>query len=228
MIDFDKLLVIIPARKGSKGIPGKNKKMLNGKPLIQYTIDVAKKIFPITTICISTDDLDIQQIGSENGLNVPDLRPDNLSNDESSARDVILYEVLKTGRQIDTIIYLQPTSPLRTTQNIQEAIDLYDRELMDMLVSVTNTKANPYFNLFEEDENENLVLSKMHKSKSRQEAPKVYQFNGAIYIINFQSITRSEIAEFKKINKYVMSEENSIDIDEPVDWILAEILLQTS
>jgi N-acylneuraminate cytidylyltransferase len=99
---------------------------------------------------------------------------------------------------------------------------------MDMLVSVTNTKANPYFNLFEEDENENLVLSKMHKSKSRQEAPKVYQFNGAIYIINFQSITRSEIAEFKKINKYVMSEENSIDIDEPVDWILAEILLQTS
>jgi CMP-N,N'-diacetyllegionaminic acid synthase len=228
LIDFDKLLVIIPARKGSKGIPGKNKKMLNGKPLIQYTIDVAKKIFPITTICISTDDLDIQQIGSENGLNVPDLRPDNLSNDESSARDVILYEVLKTGRQIDTIIYLQPTSPLRTTQNIQEAIDLYDRELMDMLVSVTNTKANPYFNLFEEDENENLVLSKMHKSKSRQEAPKVYQFNGAIYIINFQSITRSEIAEFKKINKYVMSEENSIDIDEPVDWILAEILLQTS
>lgn len=228
MIDFDKLLVIIPARKGSKGIPGKNKKILNGKPLIQYTIDVAKKIFPITSICISTNDLDIQQIGIENGLNIPDLRPDYLSNDTSSARDVILYEVLKTGRKIDAIVYLQPTSPLRTTQNIQEAINLYDRDLMDMLVSVTNTKANPYFNLFEEDENENLVLSKMHKSKSRQEAPKVYQFNGAIYIINFQSITRSEIAEFKKIKKYVMSEENSIDIDEPMDWILAEILLQTS
>lgn len=228
MIDFDKLLVIIPARKGSKGIPGKNKKILNGKPLIQYTIDVAKKIFPITSICISTNDLDIQQIGIENGLNIPDLRPDYLSNDTSSARDVILYEVLKAGRKIDAIVYLQPTSPLRTTQNIQEAINLYDRDLMDMLVSVTNTKANPYFNLFEEDENENLVLSKMHKSKSRQEAPKVYQFNGAIYIINFQSITRSEIAEFKKIKKYVMSEENSIDIDEPMDWILAEILLQTS
>ncbi|MFY7669024.1 MAG: cytidylyltransferase domain-containing protein, partial [Crocinitomicaceae bacterium] len=110
MIDFDTLLVIIPARKGSKGIPGKNKKMLNGKPLIQYTIDVAKKIFPITSICISTDDPEIQQIGIENGLNVPDLRPDYLSNDASSARDVILYEVLKTGRKIDTIVYLQPTS----------------------------------------------------------------------------------------------------------------------
>ncbi len=228
MIDFDTLLVIIPARKGSKGIPGKNKKMLNGKPLIQYTIDVAKKIFPITSICISTDDPEIQQIGIENGLNVPDLRPDYLSNDASSARDVILYEVLKTGRKIDTIVYLQPTSPLRTTQNIQEAINLYDRDLMDMLVSVTNTKANPYFNLFEEDENENLVLSKMHKSKSRQEAPAVFQFNGAIYIINFESITRSEIAEFKKIKKYEMHKENSIDIDEPMDWILAEILLQTS
>jgi CMP-N,N'-diacetyllegionaminic acid synthase len=228
LIDFDTLLVIIPARKGSKGIPGKNKKMLNGKPLIQYTIDVAKKIFPITSICISTDDPEIQQIGIENGLNVPDLRPDYLSNDASSARDVILYEVLKTGRKIDTIVYLQPTSPLRTTQNIQEAINLYDRDLMDMLVSVTNTKANPYFNLFEEDENENLVLSKMHKSKSRQEAPAVFQFNGAIYIINFESITRSEIAEFKKIKKYEMHKENSIDIDEPMDWILAEILLQTS
>lgn len=228
MIDYDSLLVIIPARKGSKGIPGKNKKMLNGKPLIQYTIDVAKKIFPITSICISTDDLDIQQIGIENGLNVPDLRPNYLSNDASSARDVILYEVLKTGRKIDTIVYLQPTSPLRTTQNIEEAINLYDRDLMDMLVSVTNTKANPYFNLFEEDENENLVLSKMHKSKSRQEAPAVFQFNGAIYIINFKSITRSEIAEFKKIKKYVMHKENSIDIDEPLDWMLAEILLQKS
>ena len=228
MIDFDTLLVIIPARKGSKGIPGKNKKMLNGKPLIQYTIDVAKKIFQINSICISTDDPEIQQIGIENGLNVPDLRPDYLSNDASSARDVILYEVLKTGRKIDTIVYLQPTSPLRTTQNIQEAINLYDRNLMDMLVSVTNTKANPYFNLFEEDENENLVLSKMHKSKSRQEAPAVFQFNGAIYIINLESITRSEIAEFKKIKKYVMHKENSIDIDEPLDWMLAEILLQKS
>ena len=124
MIDFNKSLVIIPARKGSKGIPAKNKKLLNGKPLIQYTIDAAMAIFPKYSICISTDDIDIQDIGIQNGLSVPNLRPENLSNDKASARDVILYEVLKTDREIETIVYLQPTSPLRTTlKNMRVKVD---------------------------------------------------------------------------------------------------------
>lgn len=225
MINFLKTLVIIPARKGSKGIPGKNKKLLSGKPLVQYTIDVACSIFPKELICISTNDIEIQQIGIQNGLSIQSLRPDHLSNDTASARDLILYEVKKSGREIDTIVYLQPTSPLRTKKNIEEALDLFDVKKMDMLVSVTHAKANPYFNLFEEDENENLVLSKMHSSKSRQEAPEVFQFNGAIYFINYQSILKNEIAHFQRIKKYVMSKEDSIDIDEPIDWMLAEIIL---
>ena len=226
MIDFDKLLVIIPARKGSKGIPGKNKKMLSGKPLVHYTIDVACSIFPKEIICISTNDIEIQQIGIQNELSIQSLRPDHLSHDTASAREVILYEVEKSGREIETIVYLQPTSPLRTKKNIEEAFNLYDVKKMDMLVSVTHAKANPYFNLFEEDENENLVLSKMHLSKSRQEAPQVFQFNGAIYLINYQSILKSEIAHFQRIKKYVMNPFQSIDIDTEFDWFVAEQLLK--
>ena len=227
MIDFSNTLVIIPARKGSKGIPAKNKKLLNGKPLIQYTIDAALAIFPKYSICISTDDIDIQDIGIQNGLSVPNLRPENLSNDKASARDVILYEVLKTDREIETIVYLQPTSPLRTALNIKEALDLYDYISMDMLVSVSLAKANPYFNLFEEDEKENLVISKKHESKSRQDAPEVFQFNGAIYLINYQSLIKNEISLFPRIKKYLMSKEDSIDIDDPIDWHLAEILMNS-
>lgn len=226
MIDFSNTLVIIPARKGSKGIPAKNKKLLNGKPLIQYTIDAALAIFPKYSICISTDDIDIQDIGIQNGLSVPNLRPENLSNDKASARDVILYEVLKTDREIETIVYLQPTSPLRTALNIQEALDLYDYISMDMLVSVSLAKANPYFNLFEEDEKDNLVISKIHPSKTRQKSPLVYQFNGAIYLINYNSLVKSEISLFPRIKKYLMSKEDSIDIDDPIDWTLTELLLK--
>lgn len=227
MIDFNKALVIIPARKGSKGIPGKNKKILNGKPLIQYTIDVALSIFPRESICISTDDIDIQQIGIQSGLSVLNLRPDYLSDDRASARDVILYEVVNCGKEIETIVYLQPTSPLRTESNLREAMDLYDNKIMDMLVSVSDAKSNPYFNLFEENEDKNLVISKKHLSQSRQEAPLVYQFNGAIYIINYQSILQKEISQFDRIKKYVMSKENSIDIDDSIDWMLAEITMNS-
>ena len=226
MIDFNKSVVIIPARKGSKGIPGKNKKLFNGNPLIQYTIDVALSIFPNDAICISTDDSDIQQIGLQNGLSTPSLRPDYLSDDKASARDVILYEIQKIGKEVDTIIYLQPTSPLRTEQNLKEAINLYQMDSIDMLVSVSEAKANPYFNLFEENEEKNLVISKMHHSKSRQDAPAVYQFNGAIYIINARSIEKGEISEFLKIKKYVMSQSESIDIDNEFDWFIAEQLIK--
>jgi N-acylneuraminate cytidylyltransferase len=227
LINFRNTIVIIPARKGSKGIPNKNKKILNGKPLIEYTIDVAKSIFPVEIICISTDDEEIQEIGLRNGLDIPNLRPDFLSDDKASARNVILHEVAQSGREIETIVYLQPTSPLRTIENLNDALKQYDGLNMDMLVSVNLSKANPYFNLFEENENFNLVLSKNYLSLSRQESPEVFQFNGAIYIINYKSILNQEISLFERIRKFVMKPENSIDIDDELDWLMAETILKT-
>lgn len=221
-------IIIIPARKGSKGIPGKNKKELAGKPLIQYTIEVALQIFPPEKIYLSTDDPDIIKIGVQNGLNQTNLRPSALSTDTTSARELLLYEISKLDMEVETIVYLQPTSPLRQTHHVIEAMDLYDSKETEMVVSVSSTKSNPYYNLFEENKEGFLSLSKKSNTTSRQDVPDVFKYNGAIYIINYEKLKSSELNEFKRIKKYVMTRESSIDIDDYLDWIMAETLIINS
>ncbi|MFM7682662.1 MAG: cytidylyltransferase domain-containing protein [Bacteroidota bacterium] len=225
MINLQETLVIIPARKGSKGIPGKNKKILGGKPLIQYTIDITIALFPKEIICVSTDDEDIQLLAEKSGLKVPFLREEKYSGDNTSGREVMLYELSKQDRKINTIIYLQPTSPLRTIKNLEETIEQYHEE-MDMLVSVVDSKVNPFYNLFFEDINGYLNPFSQNQVKIRQDSPKYYQFNGAIYIINSRSLMEKEISQFQKIKKYVMNPFQSIDIDTEFDWFVAEQLLK--
>lgn len=221
-------IVIIPARKGSKGIPGKNKKELAGKPLIQYTIEVALNIFPPEKIYLSTDDPDIIKIGVQNGLNQTNLRPSALSTDNTSARALMLYEISKLDMDVETIVYLQPTSPLRQTHHVLEAMDLYNPKETEMVVSVSTTESNPYFNLFEENKDGFLSLSKKSNATSRQDVPEVFKYNGAIYIINYEKLKSSELNKFKRIKKYVMKRESSIDIDDYMDWIIAETLIINS
>ena len=221
-------IVIIPARKGSKGIPGKNKKELAGKPLIQYTIEVALNIFPPEKIYLSTDDPDIIKIGIQNGINQTGLRPSALSTDNTSARALMLYEISKLDMDVETIVYLQPTSPLRQTHHVLEAMDLYDPKETEMVVSVSTTESNPYFNLFEENKDGFLSLSKKSNTTSRQDVPDVFKYNGAIYIINYEKLKSSELNKFRRIKKYVMTRESSIDIDDYMDWIIAETLIINS
>ena len=157
-----KPLVIIPARGGSKGVPKKNIKVLGGKPLIQWTIDVAREIFEDNIICVSTDNFQIKKVVENLGLSVPFIRPKNLSTDTAGTYEVLLhalnyYENL--GYFPDVIILLQPTSPFRTSKQIKEALELYTSNI-DMIVSVKETKSNPYFVLREENENGFLVKSK--------------------------------------------------------------------
>lgn len=221
-------LVVIPARGGSKGIPGKNSKPLSGKPLIHYTIEVAAELFPLERIFVSTDDVKIQELSKELGLNVPQLRPAHLATDTSSSREVlldILEQKKQKGEKIDTLILLQPTSPFRIADDIVQAVQLYDENL-DMVVSVKETKTNPYFNLFEENLEGFLEKSKTGNFTSRQEVPVAYEFNGAVYIINTKSLIDKEIGSFKKIKKYIMPKERSIDLDEPLDWDIAEMMLE--
>ena len=221
-------LVVIPARGGSKGIPGKNSKPLFGKPLIHYTIEVAAELFPLERIFVSTDDVKIQELSKELGLNVPQLRPAHLATDTASSREVlldILEQKKQQGEKIDTLILLQPTSPFRIAEDIVQAVQLYDENL-DMVVSVKETKTNPYFNLFEENIEGFLEKSKTGNFTSRQEVPVAYEFNGAVYIINTKSLIDKEIGSFKKIKKYIMPKERSIDLDEPLDWDIAEMMLE--
>lgn len=217
-------LVIIPARKGSKGVPGKNTKPLNGIPLIQYTIEAARAVFEDAQICVSTDDQHIIELSRSLGLAVPFVRPGELSTDTSSTHDVILHALnhyKAIGQEIDTVVLLQPTSPFRSSKHIQEALSLYSNEL-DMVVSVKETHSNPYYNLFEEKENGMLKKVKEGNFTRRQDCPKVFEYNGAIYIINTRSLASNTIIEFQNVKKYVMTTMDSIDIDTAFDWKIAE------
>lgn len=222
-----KPLIIIPARGGSKGVPGKNIKLLSGKPLIHYTIEAAQELFENDLICITTDDQKIYDIALESGLKIPFLRPKELASDTAGSYEVLLHAVdfyEKQGYFADIIILLQPTSPFRTSLQIQEALKLYHQNI-DMVVSVKETKANPYYILFEENEKGFLQKSKQAQFTRRQDCPKVWEVNGAIYIINVASLKKQTIGAFEKSIKYEMDEFSSHDIDTLFDWKLAELLI---
>lgn len=218
-------LVIIPARAGSKGVSGKNTKLLNGVPLIAYTIRSAMDTFDLKSICITTDSLAAINIAESMGVNVPFVRPAHLATDTSSSRDVIIHALeYYSNLKIDVIVLLQPTSPFRTSLQIKEALNLFEPAL-DMVVSVCETKLNPYFNLFEQSENGLLIRSKEGNYTRRQDCPKVYAYNGAIYIINVNSIINHDFHDFSQIKPYIMDDISSTDIDSYLDWEWAEFLI---
>jgi CMP-N,N'-diacetyllegionaminic acid synthase len=223
-----KLLALIPARGGSKGIPKKNVKPFFGKPLIAYSIDLARKFLSDDDICVSTDDSEILKVAEACKLQVPFVRPSSLADDGAGMYEVVLHALefyAKKGKTYDALILLQPTSPLRSEQSLREAINSYTPDI-DMVVSVKKTAANPYFKLYEEDQQGFLTKSKSGNFKTRQEVPDVWELNGAIYIYNVASLLRSSPAEFKKVRKYVMNDFESIDLDSPMDWAIAEFLKQ--
>lgn len=222
-------LIIIPARGGSKGIPHKNIKLLNGKPLICYSIDIARQYTTDDNICVTTDDNEIISVVEQYGLKVPFVRPAELATDTASSNDVLVHALNfyeTQGRQVDVIILLQPTSPFRKVSFVKEAVELYNADL-DMVVSVKETSANPYYNCFEEDKNGFLSISKSigHPITRRQDAPKVWEYNGSIYVINPTSLKDNGMQHFTRVKKYPMSELYSVDIDCPFDWKVAELLL---
>jgi CMP-N,N'-diacetyllegionaminic acid synthase len=223
------ILCVIPARGGSKGIPYKNIKYLNGKPLILYTIDVARQLFKDEDICISTDDQKIIDVVDNYGFYVPFVRPSNLATDQATTQDVLIHALDHSenkNKYYDIVLLLQPTSPFRLKRHIEETINLYNEDC-DMVVSVRQASANPYYNLFEEDELGYLHISKGNgEFTRRQDAPTVWEYNGSIYVINSTSLRKCAISKFTHIIKYPMEIEYSIDVDNQLDWIIAEEYLK--
>ena len=221
-------LVIIPARGGSKGIPHKNIKPLAGKPLVYYTIDCSRQIVTDEDICVSTDDPEIIKCVEDYGLKVPFVRPAELATDTAGTYEVLLHALDfydKLGKEYDTIILLQNTSPFRTAKNVEEAMKLYSSAI-DMVVSVKETTSNPYYNCFEEDCNGFLQISKGDGLFiRRQDVPKAYEYNGAIYIINPNSLRKMPLGRFTKRVKYVMDDLHSVDLDHMIDWKFAELII---
>ena len=223
-----KSLVIIPARGGSKGIPHKNIKLLCGKPLIEYTIDIARQIVDDDNICVSTDDMRIIKVVENYGLKLPFVRPDYLATDTCGTYEVLLHALNfyeNRGCHFDNIILLQVTSPFRRVEDVKNALALYASDI-DMVVSVKSVSANPYYNCFEEDENGYLYLSKGDGSLNRrQDAPNVWEYNGAIYVINPESLKKMSLSKFQRKVKYEMDDLHSLDLDTSLDWIIAEVML---
>lgn len=223
-------LYLIPARAGSKGLPGKNTRLLNGKPLIAYSIEFAIASAAVDdTICISTDDLSIEEIAAGYGIKLPFIRPAELATDTAGSREVILhainyYEGL--GREFDAVLLLQPTSPFRANADKENIFAAFDSDC-DMAVSVKASKDNPYFNMFEENENGFLVKSKAGNYTRRQDCPEVYCMNGSLYLIRVSSLKNKKMGEFEHIRKVLMPEERSIDIDTMRDWQIAEMYTHT-
>jgi CMP-N,N'-diacetyllegionaminic acid synthase len=223
-----KILYLIPARAGSKGLPGKNTKLLGDKPLIVHSIGFAlMNINEGDELCISTNDEDVLAIASGLGIHVPFKRPEELASDLANSYDVIMHAIKyyeENNKHFDLVLLLQPTSPFRDQQDFENLMESYDDEV-EMVVSVKKSKENPYFTLFEENEFGFLNKSKKGNFQRRQDCPDVFAFNGSMYLMKVSALKDRTISEFEKIKKIVMPEERSIDIDTMADWTLAEFYL---
>ena len=223
-----KILYLIPARGGSKGIPGKNIKDFIGKPLICHAIDQARAAgAEDRDICVSTDSDDIRSTVEQYGLPVPFMRPDHLATDTAGTYEVILHALDQyeaAGIHYDLVILLQTTSPLRRADDITNALELWHPGI-DMVVSVCEAATNPYYNAFETDTEGNLHISKGdgHYTR-RQDAPKVWEYNGAVYVMSTESLRKMPMSRFPVRKPYVMPAERSVDLDTPADWLRAEQL----
>lgn len=223
-----KTLFLIPARGGSKGIPGKNIKPLAGKPLIGYSIDVARALAPDADICLSTDDACIAEVAGQLGLAVPFLRPAELATDRSGSYEVMIHALdfyAARGVNYDALVLLQPTSPFRTPDDVRACLALYTPDV-DMVVSVREAATNPYYNAFETDDRGFLHISKGdgHYTR-RQDAPKVWEYNGAVYVINVASLRKMRLGDFPRRKMFPMSAGHSLDLDTLTDWLVAETIL---
>lgn len=225
-----KILGIIPARGGSKGLPSKNILIFLGKPLIEWTIEQALKSKHLDKLIVSTDDEKIAAVSKKSGAEVPFIRPAELAKDDTPSIEPIKNVInfyLDNGFNFDYIVCLQCTSPLRTTNDINNAIELCIKSGADSVVSVCEVKYSPYW-MKKVDENGYIsnFIQNGEKYARRQDLPKVYRLNGAFYMATTALILESNSWYNEKTKAFIMDNIRSIDIDTELDFIIAEVILK--
>jgi len=225
------VLAMITARGGSKGLPRKNIRTLAGKPLIAHTIENASEAHLLDRTVISTDDEEIMAVAREYGGDVPFLRPEGLARDESSVYPVLTHALRwlreHQGYSPDYVMLLQPTSPLRTAEDIDRCVELALEHNADGIVSLTEVKAHPYHTkLLSEDGIIGSFLPMDNVSDRRQGLPRVYAPNGAVYMGRSDLVMEAETFYFPRTYAYVMPQERSLDVDTPLDLHMAELILR--
>lgn len=224
-------LIIIPARKGSKGLPNKNVKNLGGKPLIQHTIEFAKEISTKDDlICVSTDSEQIIDLCRSLKINIDFKRPSPLASDNASMDEVILHAINFYGQSsFKYVLLLQPTTPFRQKEDylkMRKAL-LSTDDGIEQVASVKIVKDNPYFNMFLT--NEEGCIEKIIKNElvtNRQECPKIIALNGSMYFFKKEVFLKKKSLKALKTKPYLMSTYNSCDIDTMDDFVYAQFLIQ--
>jgi CMP-N,N'-diacetyllegionaminic acid synthase len=229
MEDMRNYLAVITARSGSKGLPDKNIKILSGKPMLAYTIEAAKKSRVFDSIMVSTDSPEYASIACQYGAEVPFLRSEELSSDTASSWDVVL-EVLKKyesiGKRFDCVALLQPTSPLRSYEDIIGAANLFKGRSAGAVVSVCEIDhPAAWMNTLDESLSMEQFIKQEYKEKRRQDLPVYYRLNGAIYIVDYKFLIESQDIYRQGCYAYIMPRERSVDIDTINDFLYAEILM---
>jgi CMP-N,N'-diacetyllegionaminic acid synthase len=222
------VVCVIPARGGSKGLPGKNIKKLCGKHLIAYTIEQAKQSNYIDRVLVSTEDEEIAQISMEYGAEVPFIRPRELAGDSIATVDVLLHAISwLEGRQypFDILVLLHTTTPMRDIEDIDNSIALLVEEKADNIISVTEAHRNPYFNMVEINKDGYAALAKQGNFTTRQAAPAIYDMNSSIYVWWRELLKEKKKIFLDKTKIHVMPKERSIDIDDNIDFKIAEMMM---
>jgi N-acylneuraminate cytidylyltransferase len=222
-------IALICARGGSKGIPKKNIKIFNGKPLIKWSIEIAKKIPRIKEIIVSTDNNEIAEIAKKSGANVPFVRPSILSQDNSDEWLVWKHAVnfmVEKNYKFENLITLPPTSPLRTVKNINECLDKYEKNNFDAIITVSNPHRNPYFNMVRVTENDNveILIKENQPIIRRQDAPRVFDILTVCYVTSFKYIIENNNLFSGNVGYVNINKMNGIDIDTFYDFEIAEFL----
>ncbi|MCY6958632.1 acylneuraminate cytidylyltransferase family protein [Clostridium brassicae] len=229
MYNDKKILAIIPARGGSKGIPHKNIMDICGKPLIAYSIEAAKKSKYIDYTLVSTDDIEIKEVGLKHGAEVPFLRPESISNDVAKSIDVVIHAIdfLKDEeKEFDYVLLLQPTSPLRTYEDVDNAIETLMSNGEESLVSLCEVDENPVIMRTIENNKLKPIMEFKGDNLRRQELPKVYIFNGALYLNKVSMILNDKCFVNEKTIPYIMDRKKSVDIDNIIDAKLVALILK--
>jgi CMP-N,N'-diacetyllegionaminic acid synthase len=227
-----RILALIPARGGSKGLPRKNIRLLGGKPLIAWTIEAAITSACFTKVVVSTDDAEIAGISTRYGAETPFQRPAELAGDQAKSIDVAIQAIqwfAERGKYFDLIALLQPTSPLRKACDIHNALTLFGQKKAGAVVSVCECEHSPlWMNTIGDDLSLSNFLASNALNQNRQSLQQYYRLNGAVYLADIQYLKENQGFFGPQTYAYIMPVERSVDIDSELDLKFAEFLLQNT
>ena len=225
-----KILGVIPARGGSKGVPQKNIHLVNEKPLIAYAIECALQSSSLDQVIVSTDNFEISEISKKWGASVPFIRPAKLAKDTSPMFPVIYHALIKSEKyfktKFDCVVVIDPTAPLRIVDDIEKALEKFLQSNCDALVSGNNSHRNPYFNMVKKNRHYvTLVNTSKKPIERRQDAPKIFDLNTVVWIFSRDSILKQKGRLPKRTILYLVPNDRAIDLDTECDFQYLEFLL---